>query len=277
MFYSDTFQSGEILISFKNYKPFIGFGNSPWVGLKWFIQFFSLPDAFEIIRNTFLLGFYSLLWGFPAPIIFALILNETRNMAGRRFVQTVTYMPHFLSMVVVTGMVLEFLSPIYGPVNQVVQLLTGQKINFTVESQWFRSIYIASDIWQNTGFGAIIYLAALSGVDPTLYESAVIDGANKFRQIIKITLPMIAPTIVILLLLRVGSILDVGFEKVFLLYNPAVYSSADVISTYVYRAGIKSAELSYATAIGTFNSLVNMAMLIIANFLSKRFNDTSLW
>ena len=266
-----------ILISFKDYKPFIGFAGSPWVGLKWFGQFFSLPDSFQIIQNTFLLGFFSLLWGFPAPILFALLLNEVKFEPARKLVQTVTYMPHFLSVVVVTGMVTEFLSPIYGPVNDLLQLLFGHKINFIVESQWFRTIYIASDIWQDTGFGAIIYLAALSGIDPALYESAEIDGAGKIRQIIKITMPMLLPTIMVLLLLRIGRILDVGFEKVFLLYNPAVYSTADIISTYVYRAGIKNATLSYASAIGTFNSLINMAMLLLANFLAKRFAKTSLW
>jgi putative aldouronate transport system permease protein len=266
-----------IMISFKNYKPFVGFSGSEWVGLKWFIQFFSIPDTFEIIRNTFLLGVYSLFWGFPAPIIFALVLNEIRNMTAKRIIQTVTYMPHFLSMVVVTGMILEFLSPVAGPVNELIDVIFGYKINFRVESQWFRTIYVASDIWQNLGWGAIIYLAALSGIDPSLYESAMIDGANKFKQIIHVTLPMISPTIIVLLLLRVGNLLDVGFEKVFLLYNPAIYGTADVISTYVYRVGITNYELSYASAIGTLNSIVNMTILVIANFASRRINKTSLW
>ncbi len=266
-----------ILISFQNYNPFVGLFKSAWVGLKWFKQFFGTPDALSVIKNTFLLGLYSLLWEFPIPIFFALILNEVKNKFAKSFVQTVTYMPHFLSLVVVCGMVSQILSPIDGAVNQAIVALGGKQINFTVSSNWFRTVFITSDIWQETGFGAIIYLAALSGIDPSIYESAEVDGASKFKQMIKITLPMLTPTIMIMLLLRVGGIMEVGFEKVFLLYNPAVYSTADVISTYVYRAGITGSAYSYASAIGLFNSLVSLVLLMSTNFLSKRLSDTSLW
>ncbi len=266
-----------LLISFKDYKPFLGFSASNWVGLKYYYEFFSSPDALILIKNTLLLGLYSLVWGFPAPIIFALILNEVKNLKMKKFVQTVSYMPHFLSVVVVSGMIISFLSPIRGIVNNMIGAMGCEPINFLSKASYFRTIYVASDIWQQLGWGAIIYLAALAGIDPQLYEAAEIDGANKFKQLINITLPAIAPTITIMLLLRTGGILEVGFEKVMLLYNPAIYDTADVISTYVYRQGIISGNMSYAAAIGLFNSLINLCLLVSSNIISKRVNKTSLW
>jgi putative aldouronate transport system permease protein len=266
-----------ILISFKDYKPFIGFSGSAWVGLKHYRNFFSVPEAWPLIRNTFLLGLYSILWSFPTPILFALVLNEVRNMQFKKAVQTITYMPHFLSMVIVTGMVISFLSPVRGPLNGLLKSLGRPEINFFADPKYFRTIYIASGVWQDTGWGAIIYLAALSGINPELYESAVIDGANKLRQIVSITLPMMVPTITMLLLLRVGNVLDVGFEKAYLLQNPVIYETADVLSTYVYRQGIRGAQYSFASAIGTFNSVVSLAILLLANFASRRLGETSLW
>jgi putative aldouronate transport system permease protein len=195
----------------------------------------------------------------------------------KKFVQTVTYMPHFLSVVIVSSMVISFLSPIRGIVNVLISSLGGEKINFLSNASYFRSIYVASEIWQGLGWGAIIYLAALSGIGPQLYEAAVMDGANRFKQLIHITLPSIAPTIIIMLLLRTGGILEIGFEKVLLLYNPAIYDTADVISTYVYRQGIVSGNMSYAAAIGLFNSVINLCLLVFSNIAARRFSDTSLW
>lgn len=266
-----------VLIAFKRYSPFLGFFKSSWVGLKNFEAFFSSPNAIRLIRNTFLLSFYSLLWGFPSPIILALIMNEIRNMKIKKFIQTVTYMPHFISTVVLVSMVTMLLSPTTGIINNLIASLGADKINFMSEAKWFRTIYIASGIWQATGWGSIIYMAAISNISPSLYESAVIDGAGKLRQITDITLPGIMPTIITLLLLNVGNILSVGFEKAFLMQQPVIYETADVIQTYVYRQGMISANFGYATAIGLFDALVGIVFVIGANALAKRFGETSLW
>lgn len=266
-----------ILISFKDFKPFIGFAGSQWVGMKHFVNFFSSPDAWRIIRNTLQLGLYSLIWGFPFPIIFALLLNEVTSLKYKKVVQTVSYMPHFLSAVVVCGMIITFLSPIRGIINQIIEMFGGNAVNFMSQAKYFRSVYIISDIWQQVGWGAIIYIAAITNVDAQLYEAAMIDGASKWRQIWSITLPCIAPTIVTMLILRTGSILEVGLEKVLLLQNPAIYETADIIATYVYRQGISGSNMSYATAIGLFSALTNLALLLSANFLSRRFSETSLF
>lgn len=266
-----------VSISFLDYKAFLGFAKSSFVGLKHYQAFFASPDAFSIIRNTLLLGLSTLAWGFPMPIIFALILNEVRNMKFKKLVQTISYMPHFISHVVVVGMMFSFLSPIRGPINVIIQNLGGSKIDFMSIPEYFRTLYVASDLWQQLGWGAIIYLAALSGIDPQLYEAAKIDGAGKFRQVISITLPSLAPTIITMLLLRSGAIFNVGFEKVILMYSPVIYDTADVISTYAYRQGLVSGNISYATAIGLFNSLLNLTLLLITNFTAKRLTETSLW
>lgn len=266
-----------VVISFMDFKPFLGFAKSTFVGLKHYQAFFSSPDAIIIIKNTLLLGVSTLLWGFPLPIIFALILNEVRNMKFKKLVQTVSYMPHFISHVVVVGMMFAFLSPIRGPINMLIESLGGAKIDFMSVPEYFRTLYVTSDLWQQLGWGAIIYLAALSGIDPQLYEAAEIDGAGKFRQIISITIPSIAPTIITMLLLRSGVIFNVGFEKVLLMYSPVIYDTADVISTYAYRQGLVSGNISYATAIGLFNSLLNLTLLLITNFTAKKMTETSLW
>lgn len=266
-----------LLISFQDYKPFIGMRGSNWVGLKHYINFFNSPDCFKIIKNTFLLGIYSLLWGFPVPIIFALILNEVKNKGFKKVTQTISYMPHFLSTVVVCGMLLSFLSPIRGMINNIIVSFGGQSINFLGSAKYFRTIYVASDIWQSMGWGAIIYLAALAGIDPQYYEAAMLDGATKFKQIIYITLPCLAPTIITMFLLRMGSVLEVGLEKILLLYSPSIYATADVISTYVYRQGLVSTNFSYASAVGLFNSLVNLALLFTANYVTKKVFESSLF
>ncbi len=266
-----------ILISFKDFKPFIGFSGSPWAGLKHFRNFFSSPDAWRIIRNTLQLGIYSLAWGFPFPVLFALLLNEVTSLRYKKLAQTVSYMPHFLSAVVVCGMITTFLSPIRGIINQLIGLAGIDPVNFLAQSGYFRTIYVVSDIWQQIGWGAIIYIAAISNVDVQLYEAAMMDGASKWRQIWSITLPCIAPTIVTMLILKTGAILEVGLEKVLLLQNPAIYETADIISTYVYRQGIAGSNMSYATAIGLFSSATNLILLLAANFLAKRFSETSIF
>jgi len=266
-----------VLIAFKDYKAFLGFQKSPWVGFKYFKMFFESYDAFNVIRNTFLLGIYSIFWGFPAPLIFALVLNEVRNLKFKKIVQTISYMPHFLSTVVVVGIIQLLLSSTNGIVNQIIYSLGYEKINFLQKPGYFRTIYIASDIWQGMGWGAIVYIAALTNIDPQLYEASVIDGANKFRQLIHITLPGIAPTTITLLLLRMGRVLSVGFEKVYLLQNPTIYSTSEVISTYVYSQGMVGGKFSYGTAVGLFNTLINFVFLIASNYLARAFTETSLW
>ncbi len=266
-----------VLISFKDFKPFIGFMDSQWVGLKHYAQFFASPDAMRIIRNTLLLGIYSLVWSFPMPIIFALGLNEVTRLRFKKFVQTISYMPHFLSAVVVCGMITTFLSPIRGVINQIIVQFGGTAINFMSLGNYFRPIYVISDVWQTMGWGAIIYLAAISNVDPQYYEAAKLDGASRLRQIWSITLPCIAPTITTMMILRVGSVLEVGLEKVLLLYSPAIYETSDIIATYVYRQGIISGNMSYASAIGLFSAVVNLVLLVSANIASKKISGTGLY
>lgn len=266
-----------VLISFKDFKPFIGFWGSEWVGLKHYIDFFNNPDAWRIIRNTLLLGVYTLLWCFPLPIVFALALNELTRPKFKKFVQTVSYMPHFLSAVVVCGMLNSFLSPVRGIVNIIINMFGGETINFLSTASWFRPIYVASEVWQTLGWGAIVYLAAITNVDPQYYEAAKLDGASRLRQIWSITLPCIAPTVATMLILRIGSILEVGLEKVLLLYSPAIYETSDIIATYVYRQGLVSGNMSYATSIGLFSSVINLVLLVSANYFSKKFADTGLF
>lgn len=266
-----------IVISFKNYNLYKGIWESSWVGFKYYRMFFENPDFFKLLRNTFLLGFYKLLFGFPAPLVLALLLNEVRNAVFKRFVQTVSYLPHFISNVVVASMVVLFLSPSTGTVNKFIEWLGHEPINFMVKPELFRSIYAASEIWQHVGWETIIYLAALTAIDPMLYEAAEIDGATRWRKLVHVTLPGIAPAIVILLILNVGKVLEIGFEKVFLLYNPATYETADIISTYVYRVGLMEGNFSYAAAIDLFTGLVSLVFIWSTNAISRKLNETSLW
>ncbi|MGY5343614.1 ABC transporter permease [Paenibacillus glucanolyticus] len=266
-----------VVISFQNYNLFKGIWESDWVGFKNYLMFFKNPDFLIIIRNTFLLGLYNLIFGFPAPIILAILLNEVTKGVFKRFVQTVSYLPHFISNVVVAGMVVMFLSPSTGMINSFIEWLGFEPINFLMKPDYFRSIYVISDIWQHVGWETIIYLAALTAIDPQLYEAAKIDGANRWKQMLNVTLPGMAPTIIILLILNVGRVLEVGFEKVFLLYNPATYETADVIGTYVYRTGIIGGNYSYATAIDLFTGLISLILVYGTNLLSRKVSETSLW
>ncbi len=267
-----------VVIAFKDFNARLGILGSPWIGFEQFIRFFTHPYFFRLVRNTFLISFYSLLIGFPAPIILALMLNELRNQTYKRFVQTVSYLPHFISIVAIVGILTLLLSPTNGFVNVVLTKVFGMEpIYFMAEPGWFRPLFVASGIWQNIGWGAILYLAALSQVDVQLYDAAIVDGTSRMQKIWHISLPSIMPTIAILLILRIGTLFYVGFEKVILMYNPVTYSTADVIGSYVYRRGLQYAEFSYGAAVGLFNSVVNVLLLITANWISRRVTEQSLW
>ncbi|MGP4078756.1 ABC transporter permease [Pseudalkalibacillus sp. R45] len=265
-----------IVIGFQDYIPGVGFFESPWVGLKHFTEFFNSYYFWRLIKNTFLLNFWLLVFGFPAPIILALLLNEIRNRFFKRSVQTITYIPHFISLVVVVGIIKDFTAT-DGMINQFRDLMGKESIPFLQYPEYFRTIFVTSEIWQTIGWSSIIYFAALSNVDPNLYEAADIDGAGRFRKMWHITLPAIRPTIVIILILTIGSLLNTSFEKILLLYQPLTYETADVISTYVYRKGIENSAFSFATAVGLFNTIINFTLLIIANAISRKISDNSLW
>ena len=258
-----------IQIAFKDYKSSRGIIGSPWVGLKWFIRFFSSPNCLRMIKNTFLLSLYSLLWSFPVPIILSLVLNQVKSYRLKNTVQTILYAPHFISIMIVCGMIRVFLSPSGGLVN----LIAGTSLDFLAEPKAFRTIYIASGIWQDAGWGIIIYNATLSGIDESLYEAAEIDGAGIFRKILHIDLPALVPTIVLMLIMSAGSLMNVGFEKVWLLQTDLNKATSDVIAVYVYQQGIESAKYSYATAVGLFNTVVNLLLLIIVNKISKKLSS----
>jgi putative aldouronate transport system permease protein len=268
-----------LVISFQQFHPAMGIAGSKWVGFKHYIDFFSDPYFFRIIRNTLLLGLFTLMFMFPAPIVFALLLNELRSQKFKRVTQTISYMPHFLSIVVVVGLLRDLTSSSDGAINQLIVLLGGEKIHFFTRPEWFRPMYIASGVWQGVGFGSIIYLAAIAGINPELYESAVIDGANRPAQIWHITIPSILPTIMILFILAVGGILGNDFHKILLMYSPFVYETADVIATYIYRVGIESAgsNFSYASAVGFFSALISLVFLLVTNKVAKTLSEYSLW
>lgn len=265
-----------IVMAFQDFSIGKGFFDSPWVGLKHFESFFGSMYFWDILRNTFLISLYDLIWSFPAPIIFAILLNEIKSVKFKKLTQTITYMPHFISAVVICGMIKDFTSS-NGIVTQLLVWLGMDQQNLLMVPDYFRTIYVASGIWQGIGWSSIIYLAALTSIDNQLYEAAALDGAGKLKQIIHVTLPGITPTIVILLVMRLGNMLNVGFEKILLLYNPMTYEKADVISTFVYRKGLIEANYSYGAAVGLFNTAINLILLILANKISKRLTETSLW
>ncbi|KOR87906.1 sugar ABC transporter permease [Paenibacillus solani] len=266
-----------IQIAFKNFIPTKGIMGSEWVGFEHFERFFNSYYFWDLLWNTLSLSFYELAIGFPLPILLALAFNEVRNGAFKKTVQTITYAPHFISIVVMSGMIITFLSPSTGMIVKMIELVGMEAPAFLTDPRWFKTVYVLSGVWQSTGWGTIIYLAALSGVDPQLHEAAIMDGASRFKRVLYINLPTIIPTITILLILNVGNILGVGYEKVLLLQNPLNMDSADVISTFVYRTGLVSAQYSFSTAVGLFNSVINALMLITVNRIAKRTSDTSLW
>lgn len=264
-------------LAFKRFMPIAGITGSPWVGLRHFIRFFTSPYFTRLLGNTLSISVLQLFFGFPLPIILALMINEVGNVSYKRITQNITYAPHFISTAVLVGLIRSFTNSDYGVINIIVKSLGGEAVNYMIRPEWFRTFYVGSGIWQNAGWNSIIFISALAGVDPQLHESAVIDGANRLQCIWHINIPGILPTIVILLILNAGQIMNVGFEKAFLMQNDLTLSVADIISTYSYRLGIQGAQYDFATAIGLFNSVVNCALLLMVNTISRRVGDTSLW
>lgn len=267
---------GGLIIAFQDYKPALGLLGSKWEGLDNFIQFFTSINAGRVIRNTLLINIYDILFGFPAPIILALLINEVRSNRFKRTIQTLSYMPHFISLVVICSMLLEF-SNSTGLFNDILAFFGAERSNLMMRNDLFRPMFVGSGIWQEVGWGSIVYLAALSGIDPTLYEAARMDGAGRFHQMRYITLPSLMPTILVLFIMRMGHIMSQGFEKVILLYTPLTYETGDVIASFVYRMGLQQTDYSFGAAVGLFNSIINFAILIIANRLSKKISGTGLW
>ncbi len=265
-----------ILLAFKDYAPRKGIFGSPWAGIRYFVEFFKSPYAFRVIRNTILINFWNLVIGFPLPIVFALLLNEVRSTGYKRTVQTITYMPHFISTVILCGMLIDFTAS-DGIFGVITKLMGGKPMNLLSRPEYFRPIYVGSDIWQNLGWDSIIFLSALTSINPELYEAATIDGCGAFKRAVHVSIPGILPTMAILLILRVGSMMSLGFEKIILLYNGLTYETADVISSYVYRKGIVENNFSFSTAVGLFNSVINCILVIGANRISARLTETSLW
>ncbi|UQZ82583.1 putative multiple-sugar transport system permease YteP [Paenibacillus konkukensis] len=266
-----------VLLAFKNYQPFTGFWNSEWVGLEHFRNFFQNPDFGRLLRNTLLLSFYNLVFFFPAPIVIALLLNEIRKDLYKRTIQTLIYVPHFISMVIVASISYVFLTTEGGIVNSLLEQYTGHKIDFLSDPGWFRPLIILQTMWKECGWGTIIFLAALAGVDTEQYEAAIVDGANRWRQMWHITLPSVRSTIIILLILRVGDVLENGFEQIYLMTNALNREVADVFDTYVYMMGITQGAFSYSTAVGLFKSIVGVILVFTSNYLAKRFGQSGIY
>lgn len=266
-----------IQIAFKNFLPTKGIWGSPWVGFKHFRNFFGSHYFPVLIKNTLGISLYSLVAGFPIPIILALMINEVKNKHFKKLVQNVTYAPHFISTVVMVGMLMTFLSPTSGIINTFIKALGGEPIAFMSKSSMFKDIYVWSGIWQNAGWGTIIYLATLAGIDPSLHEAAIVDGATRLQRILYINIPGITPTMVIMLIMNAGGIMSVGFEKIYLMQNPLIMETSDVISTYVYRLGLLNAQYSFSSAVGLFNAVINFILLVTVNTIARRLSETSLW
>ncbi|WP_424768808.1 ABC transporter permease [Paenibacillus sp. sgz302251] len=266
-----------IVIAFQDFNIFKGVRGSEWVGFDQFVRLFNSPDFYEILRNTILISLYKLAASFSIPIILSLLLNELKHVGFKRITQSIIYLPHFVSWVIFSGIIISFLNPVDGLFNMIASQFGGSKIDYLGNSAYFRSILVLSDIYKEVGWGTIIYLAAISGVNADLYEAARIDGANKGRQMWHVTLPAIRPVIIILVILSLANILEAGFQQVFLLYSPLVYDVGDIIDTYVYRVGIQEANYSYATAVGLFKSLVAMVLIVSVNKLVKMTGQDGLW
>ncbi|MDQ0676930.1 putative aldouronate transport system permease protein [Arthrobacter pascens] len=266
-----------VQIAFKNYNPADGFTDSPWVGLTHFIRFVNSYQFGQVVGNTLWIAVLGLLIAFPIPIILALLVNQLQSERFKKFTQTVLYSPAFISTVVVVGIMFVVLSPRSGLVNNAIQLGGGEPIFFMGSAEWFRPIYVISDVWQNAGFSMIVYLAALAAVDPALHDAAKVDGASKLQRIRHIDLPGIMPVVTILFILAIGNLLNVGFEKALLMQTPLNLSTSEIIQTYVYHAGLQQAQFSYSAAIGLFNSLLNLALLLVFNTIARRANQATLW
>lgn len=264
-------------IAFKDYLPPLGILGSPWAGFKHFVRFFQSFQFGRLLGNTLGISFYQLAAGFPIPIILAILINEVGARGFKKTVQMATYAPYFISTTVLVGMVLQFLDPNAGVVNRVIELLGGEAINFMGTPRYFKTIYVSAVIWQTAGYSSIIYIAALASIDPQLEEAATIDGASRLQKIWNIDIPGILPTAIILLILNMGRIMNIGFERIFLMQNPLNLVSSDVISTYVYRMGLVNAQFSFSAAVGLFNSVVNLILIISVNQVARRYSETSLW
>lgn len=267
---------GGLVIAFQDYKPFKGMMNSDFVGLKWFADFLGGPYAGRVIGNTLVISFLSIAIGFPMPILLALMINEVNSNAFKKTVQTVSYMPHFISLIVVCGLLHDFSSS-QGLFNVIGTALGGERINYLSSTSTYRTVYVLSGVWKQMGWGSIIYLATLSAVDPALYEAAAIDGANRFRRIWHITLPALVPVIAVQLIMRLGQVMSEGHEKTILLYNESTWEVSDIVSSFVYRRGLLETNYSYGAAVGLFNSVVNVIILTVANNASRVISNESLW
>lgn len=266
-----------ILIAFKDYRMLDGIMASSWAGTKYFRMAFENPEFWRVFKNTLILSGYKLVFTFPAPIILALLINEVRCLRFKKFVQTMTYMPHFLSWVILAGVLTNFLSPSIGPINMLLKVIGLDTIYFMGESKYFRAVLVASSIWKEAGWGTIIYLAALTNVDSQLYEAAMIDGAGRLRQTVTVTVPAISSIIVIMLIMQVGKIINDDFDQIYNMYNPAVRSVSDVLATYIYSVGLEKAQYSYSTALGLFKNVIAFALVLMTNAVSRRVNDYGLW
>ena len=266
-----------IVIAFKDFNLVKGISGSKWIGFENFIYMFSTKDFYLILKNSLLFSAYRLIWGFPFPIFLALMLNEIRSIKYKKLTQTLLYLPHFLSWVVLSGIIMNILSPTDGAINYIIKAFGGEPVAFLQKPEYFRTIVVAVGIWKEAGWGMIVYLAAITGIDQEMYEAAYIDGATRLQRVFYVTIPSIMPTIIILLILNTGSIVKNGFEQIFLLYNPSVYSVADVFETYTYRIGLQGGRFSYSSAVGLFQSLVGFILIIITNMIAKKTKQSSLY
>ncbi|GGG16462.1 ABC transporter permease [Paenibacillus abyssi] len=266
-----------LIIAFQDYQPYLGIANSEWVGMKHFKRLFTEPMFFTILRNTLVLFAINLLFYFPVPIILALMLNEVRRAFFKRFVQTVIYIPHFMSWVIIVSISFVMLSMDRGIINELIAMLGLEKINFLMSNEWFRPMYLLQVIWREAGWGTIIYLAAMAAIDPGLYEASRIDGANRFRQMWHITLPSIRSVIIVLLILKIGDVLELGFEHIYLLLNSMNREVAEIFDTYVYTAGLRQGQFSFSTAVGFFKSIVGLILVMFANWLAKKIGEEGIY
>lgn len=265
-----------LVIAFKDFNMFTGVANSPWVGFEHFQKLFGDPEFYQVFFNTLIISIYKVVFLFPVPIILAILINELRNMAFKRTIQTVVYLPHFISWVIVYGLFMNILGA-DGIVNSIIRYFGGDTVLFFMNNSIFRGILVVTAGWKEVGWNTIIFLAAIAAIDPQLYDAAVVDGASKFRQIIHITIPGIFSTIIMLLIIRLGYILDAGFEQILVMYNPTVYKVSDIIGTYIYRIGLGKMNYSFATAVGMFNSAIGFVLIVSANKISKKLLGKSIW
>ena len=266
-----------MVIAFQDYYPLKGIAESQWVGLKHFKKLFTDPFFLSVLKNTIVISIYKLLVCFPAPIILCLALNEIKNLKFKKVAQSVSYLPHFVSWVVLSGIIIEFLSPTRGPINIILQKLGMESIFFIAEPRYFRGVLVLSDMWKSIGWGSIVYLAAVTAVDPTLYEAAEIDGAGRIKKIIHITLPALAPIVTVMLIMQSGKILNDSFQQVYNLLTPSTYEVGDVISTFVYRMGIQKMQYSFTTAVDLFKNVISFALVMLTNYIARKTNDYALW